>query len=172
MSPRLGGTLTLMQGKMQKTAGFCPRFIGRTTLWCVFLGTAYFMAPEVIKGGTYTLMADIWSFGCAVIEMLTGKPPYSQYEHQWAAMYHISTDDPMKEFPGVEWSGTWSSAESWPHQVPWWFGCDFECPQFRADTRPATAVLRVPSASPRNVRGQLGWNEGGTGGDAAHESEV
>jgi serine/threonine protein kinase len=62
-------------------------------------GTAYFMAPEVIKGGTYTLMADIWSFGCAVIEMVTGQPPFSQAEHQWAAMYQISQEDPSTQFP-------------------------------------------------------------------------
>ena len=64
-------------------------------------GTAYFMAPEVIKGEVYTLAADMWSFGCAVIEMLTGRPPYTEFEHQWAAMYHISHDDPQTQFPGV-----------------------------------------------------------------------
>jgi len=64
-------------------------------------GTAYFMAPEVIKGEEYTLKADIWSFGCAVIEMLTGRPPFSHYENQWAAMYHITNGDPSVEVPQV-----------------------------------------------------------------------
>eukprot|EP00667_Euglena_gracilis_P002140 EG_transcript_2140 len=62
-------------------------------------GTAYFMAPEVIKGEEYTLMADIWSFGCSVIEMLNGKPPFSHHENQWAAMYHITNSDPALEIP-------------------------------------------------------------------------
>jgi serine/threonine protein kinase len=40
-------------------------------------GTPNWMAPEVIelKGASYA--SDIWSLACTVIELLTGKPPYS-----------------------------------------------------------------------------------------------
>ncbi|KAJ7977973.1 Mitogen-activated protein kinase kinase [Quillaja saponaria] len=54
-------------------------------------GTPYWMAPEVILQTGHSCSADIWSVGCTVIEMATGKPPWSQQYQEVAALFHIGT---------------------------------------------------------------------------------
>eukprot|EP01006_Ploeotia_vitrea_P032140 TRINITY_DN64409_c0_g1_i1.p1 TRINITY_DN64409_c0_g1~~TRINITY_DN64409_c0_g1_i1.p1 ORF type:complete len:428 (-),score=3.70 TRINITY_DN64409_c0_g1_i1:206-1489(-) len=40
------------------------------------IGTVYWMAPEVVMQTGHRWQADIWSLGCAVMEMLTAKRPF------------------------------------------------------------------------------------------------
>ncbi|XP_057546197.1 mitogen-activated protein kinase kinase kinase NPK1-like [Amaranthus tricolor] len=53
-------------------------------------GTPYWMAPEVILQTGHSFSADIWSVGCTIIEMATGKPPWCQYQ-EVQALFHIGT---------------------------------------------------------------------------------
>lgn len=41
-----------------------------------FLGTPYFMPPEVCKGEPYGCKADVWALGCALYELVTFKRPF------------------------------------------------------------------------------------------------
>jgi mitogen-activated protein kinase kinase kinase ANP1 len=42
-------------------------------------GSPYWIAPEIVLRQGHNYSADIWSFGCVLIEMVTGKPPWSNY---------------------------------------------------------------------------------------------
>ncbi|KAK6201080.1 kinase-like domain-containing protein [Scheffersomyces amazonensis] len=53
-------------------------------------GSVYWMAPEVVKQTAYTKKADIWSVGCLIIEMFTGKHPFPEFS-QMQAIFKIGT---------------------------------------------------------------------------------
>ncbi|MBN3324760.1 M3K19 kinase, partial [Atractosteus spatula] len=51
-------------------------------------GTPYWMAPEVITETGHGRKSDIWSIGCTVFEMATGKPPLAHMD-KMAALFYI-----------------------------------------------------------------------------------
>lgn len=53
-------------------------------------GSVYWMAPEVVKQTAYTKKADIWSVGCLIVEMFTGKHPFPNFS-QMQAIFKIGT---------------------------------------------------------------------------------
>jgi mitogen-activated protein kinase kinase kinase len=55
-------------------------------------GTPMYMAPEVIRGSApgRTGAADVWSLGCVVLEMVTGRRPWASLDNEWAIMYNIA----------------------------------------------------------------------------------
>ncbi|PVU98864.1 hypothetical protein BB559_001214 [Furculomyces boomerangus] len=58
----------------------------------IVAGTPCWMSPEIIKLEGPTTASDIWSLGCTIIELLTGKPPYADMVSM-AALYHIVEDE-------------------------------------------------------------------------------
>ncbi|CAA0828561.1 mitogen-activated protein kinase kinase kinase 3 [Striga hermonthica] len=64
-----------------------------------FKGSPYWMAPEVVMNTNgYSLPVDIWSLGCTILEMASGKPPWSQYEGV-AAIFKIGNSRDAPEIP-------------------------------------------------------------------------
>ncbi|KAG0245959.1 Suppressor of Sensor Kinase (SLN1) [Mortierella sp. GBA43] len=59
-------------------------------------GTPMYMAPEVIRNGAKGRKGsmDIWSLGCCVLEMATGRRPWSHLDNEWAVMFHVATSHP------------------------------------------------------------------------------
>ncbi|KAF9964249.1 Suppressor of Sensor Kinase (SLN1) [Mortierella alpina] len=59
-------------------------------------GTPMYMAPEVIKNGEKGRKGsmDIWSLGCCVLEMATGRRPWAHLDNEWAVMFHVATTHP------------------------------------------------------------------------------
>lgn len=73
-----------------------------------FIGTPYWMAPEVIacetvKDDPYDLRADIWSFGITLIEFAQMDPPYSKMNPGRVCIKIMRSDPPTFDKP-KKWS--------------------------------------------------------------------
>lgn len=57
------------------------------------------MAPEVLQQTKNGKKADIWSFGCVLVELITGKMPWYnlKFENPIAAIMKIATSNEIPE---------------------------------------------------------------------------
>ncbi|KAG7303558.1 hypothetical protein JYU34_012087 [Plutella xylostella] len=97
------GNILLTENGIVKLADF-----GSASIKCPansFVGTPYWMAPEVILAmdeGQYDGKVDVWSLGITVIELAERKPPYFNM-NAMSALYHIAQND-SPTLAAPEWS--------------------------------------------------------------------
>ncbi|KAA0045777.1 hypothetical protein IC582_024934 [Cucumis melo] len=64
-------------------------------------GTPMYMSPEIVNDGEYESPCDIWALGCAVVEMVVGKPAWrvGPGTDMFGLMMRIGVGDEVPETP-------------------------------------------------------------------------
>ncbi|XP_006818526.1 uncharacterized protein LOC102808387 [Saccoglossus kowalevskii] len=65
-------------------------------------GTPVYMAPEIALSNIHSLKVDIWAFGCLILHMLSGQPPWSSLKLTRAEQIYYAignNEPPLNEIP-------------------------------------------------------------------------
>ena len=61
--------------------GLSKLLAGPSSFASTYVGTPFYMSPEICSAQPYTLKSDIWSLGCIIYELCTHEPPFNAKTH-------------------------------------------------------------------------------------------
>lgn len=77
----------------QKAKGGLAKLLNKSKIQ----GTRSYMSPEQIRGGALDGRSDLYSLGCTIFELLSGKPPFTGSNANELLMKHIKSSPPTLE---------------------------------------------------------------------------
>lgn len=77
--------------------GICTQIKELESIPRSFVGTAWYMAPEVIMQEPYSFSADIWSIGCLIYELYTGCKPFKTANLAKAMHLMVECESPLQD---------------------------------------------------------------------------
>jgi len=94
-----------VSGRVKISDFGCSRWITVGDEAKTLIGSPWWLPPELLRGEAYGPSADIWSFGCTIIELLTAKAPWTNQisaDHPIAAAHQILRLAADGEPPGAD----------------------------------------------------------------------
>ena len=74
---------------------------GQERSWSPVDVTLLWVAPERFNPGSLDAKADIWSYGCVLLELISGKVPWHErrFNNSIQAVYHMDTTQDLPALP-------------------------------------------------------------------------